>query len=46
MKPLMYSDSDAQTKNIGWKRWGNNIKYYKNNIKYLKKILYLHHKFE
>jgi hypothetical protein len=34
MKPLMYSESDAQTKNIGWRRWGNNIKYYRNNIKY------------
>lgn len=33
MRPLIYSESDAKTKNIGWRRWGTNIKYYKNNIK-------------
>lgn len=34
MKPLMYSELDAKTKNIGWIRFGSNIKYYKNNLKY------------
>ena len=33
MKPLMYSEQDAKNKNIGWRRCGSNIKYYKNNIK-------------
>ncbi len=33
MKPLMYSEHDAQAKNIGWRRWGSNIKYYRNNIR-------------
>ncbi|XP_057364201.1 LOW QUALITY PROTEIN: cytosolic carboxypeptidase 2 [Manis pentadactyla] len=32
MKPLMYSQLDANTHNIGWRREGNEIKYYKNNI--------------
>uniref|UniRef100_G3TZ89 Cytosolic carboxypeptidase 2 n=1 Tax=Loxodonta africana TaxID=9785 RepID=G3TZ89_LOXAF len=31
MKPLMYSQLDADTHNIGWRRVGNEIKYYKNN---------------
>ncbi|XP_023612360.1 cytosolic carboxypeptidase 2 isoform X2 [Myotis lucifugus] len=31
MKPLMYSQLDANTCNIGWRREGNEIKYYKNN---------------
>ncbi|XP_059565364.1 cytosolic carboxypeptidase 2 isoform X7 [Myotis daubentonii] len=31
MKPLMYSQLDANTYNIGWRREGNEIKYYKNN---------------
>ncbi|XP_006896824.1 PREDICTED: cytosolic carboxypeptidase 2 [Elephantulus edwardii] len=31
MKPLMYSQLDADVHNIGWRRGGNEIKYYKNN---------------
>ncbi|MBZ3882288.1 Formin-binding protein 4 [Sciurus carolinensis] len=31
MKPLMYSQLDANTYNIGWRREGDDIKYYKNN---------------
>ncbi|XP_003920474.2 cytosolic carboxypeptidase 2 isoform X1 [Saimiri boliviensis] len=31
MKPLLYSQLDADTRNIGWRREGNEIKYYKNN---------------
>ncbi|XP_073901621.1 cytosolic carboxypeptidase 2 isoform X4 [Castor canadensis] len=31
MKPLMYSELDANIYNTGWKREGNEIKYYKNN---------------
>ncbi|KAM9659109.1 cytosolic carboxypeptidase 2 isoform 2-T2 [Trichechus inunguis] len=31
MKPLMYSQLDANNHNIGWRREGNEIKYYKNN---------------
>ncbi|XP_054442939.1 cytosolic carboxypeptidase 2 [Pteronotus mesoamericanus] len=31
MKPLMYSQVDADTYNIGWRREGNEIKYYKKN---------------
>ncbi|XP_064220954.1 cytosolic carboxypeptidase 2 isoform X1 [Aotus nancymaae] len=31
MKPLLYSQFDAVTRNIGWRREGNEIKYYKNN---------------
>uniref|UniRef100_A0A8C5ZSI0 Cytosolic carboxypeptidase 2 n=1 Tax=Marmota marmota marmota TaxID=9994 RepID=A0A8C5ZSI0_MARMA len=31
MKPLMYSQLDANIYNIGWRREGNEIKYYKNN---------------
>ncbi|XP_052580127.1 cytosolic carboxypeptidase 2 isoform X3 [Peromyscus californicus insignis] len=32
MKPLMYSQLDATTYNIGWRREGHEIKYYKNNM--------------
>ena len=32
MKPLMYSVMDAEKKNIGWRRWGEEIVYYKSNI--------------
>ncbi|XP_076970760.1 cytosolic carboxypeptidase 2 isoform X3 [Tamandua tetradactyla] len=32
MKPLMYSQLDADTHNIGWRREGDEIKYYKNNM--------------
>ncbi|XP_045414024.1 cytosolic carboxypeptidase 2 isoform X1 [Lemur catta] len=31
MKPLMYSQLDANIHNIGWRREGNEIKYYKKN---------------
>ncbi|XP_045147052.1 cytosolic carboxypeptidase 2 [Echinops telfairi] len=31
MKPLMYSELDADTRGVGWRREGANIKYYKNN---------------
>lgn len=31
MKPLMYSQLDASTHSIGWRREGNEIKYYRNN---------------
>ncbi|XP_066446271.1 cytosolic carboxypeptidase 2-like isoform X2 [Eleutherodactylus coqui] len=31
MRPLMYSEIDANTQRIGWKRIGDEIKYYKNN---------------
>ncbi|XP_066278740.1 uncharacterized protein [Branchiostoma lanceolatum] len=33
LKPLMYSEHDAQTKKTGWLRVGENIKYYKNNVR-------------
>ena len=33
MKPVMYSEEDAQAKGIGWRRWGENIKYYRNNMR-------------
>eukprot|EP00111_Clytia_hemisphaerica_P022877 TCONS_00067323-protein len=33
MKPLLYSERDAQEKKIGWIRAGTHIKYYKNDIK-------------
>ncbi|CAF0708203.1 unnamed protein product [Brachionus calyciflorus] len=33
MKPLMYSELDAKNKNIGWRRWGTSIRYYKNTQK-------------
>ncbi|XP_029437935.1 cytosolic carboxypeptidase 2 [Rhinatrema bivittatum] len=29
MKPLLYSQKDAQTRNIGWRRVGDDISYYK-----------------
>ncbi|CAF0864478.1 unnamed protein product [Adineta ricciae] len=32
MRPLMYSVQDAETKGIGWRRWGEEIVYYKNNL--------------
>ncbi|CAF2534220.1 unnamed protein product [Rotaria sp. Silwood2] len=32
MRPLMYSVHDAETKGIGWQRWGEEIVYYKNNL--------------
>ncbi|XP_076426009.1 cytosolic carboxypeptidase 2 isoform X22 [Peromyscus maniculatus bairdii] len=31
MKPLMYSQLDATTYNVGWRREGREIKYYKNS---------------
>lgn len=31
MKPLMYSQKDAESEGIGWRRVGNHIKYYKYN---------------
>ncbi|XP_070583978.1 cytosolic carboxypeptidase 2 isoform X4 [Erythrolamprus reginae] len=31
MKPLMYSQKDAEAHGIGWRRMGNDIKYYKYN---------------
>ena len=36
MRPLFYSELDAANKNLGWRRAGNKIKYYKNNSKYIK----------
>jgi hypothetical protein len=33
MRPLMYSEQDASKKGIGWRRYGSNIKYYRNNIR-------------
>ena len=35
MRPLMYSESDAEDKGIGWVRTGTKIKYYRNDIKYV-----------
>ncbi|XP_055996459.1 cytosolic carboxypeptidase 2-like isoform X25 [Ostrea edulis] len=32
MKPLIYSEKNAQQKKIGWVRGGGDIKYYKNNL--------------
>ncbi|XP_040293939.1 cytosolic carboxypeptidase 2-like isoform X1 [Bufo bufo] len=32
MRPLMYSETDANTQHIGWKRIGDEIKYYKNSF--------------
>ncbi|UJR35501.1 hypothetical protein I4U23_028255 [Adineta vaga] len=32
MRPLMYSVQDAEMKGIGWRRWGEEIVYYKNNL--------------
>ncbi|KAF6085300.1 ATP/GTP binding protein like 3 [Phyllostomus discolor] len=31
MRPLFYSEKEAKTHNIGWKRIGDQIKYYRNN---------------
>ncbi|CAJ0949917.1 unnamed protein product, partial [Ranitomeya imitator] len=31
MRPLMYSETDANVRHIGWKRIGDEIKYYKNS---------------
>jgi len=31
MKPLLYSTKDANQKNVGWRRCGENIAYYKND---------------
>ncbi|XP_041471575.1 uncharacterized protein LOC121421044 isoform X3 [Lytechinus variegatus] len=33
MRPLMYSECNAQTKGIGWRRVGDDIKYYKNDVR-------------
>ncbi|KAJ8024122.1 Cytosolic carboxypeptidase 2 [Holothuria leucospilota] len=33
MKPLMYSEMDAKTRKIGWRRLGEEIKYYKNDMR-------------
>lgn len=30
MKPLLYSERDAEENGVGWKRAGSNIKYYQN----------------
>ncbi|EGW03957.1 Cytosolic carboxypeptidase 2 [Cricetulus griseus] len=40
MKPLMYSELDATTYNIGWRRAGHEIKYYKNNMEEGQQSLY------
>ncbi|CAF1138870.1 unnamed protein product [Adineta ricciae] len=32
MRPLMYSVHDAEHKKIGWRRWGEEIVYYRNNL--------------
>ncbi len=34
MRPLMYSVNDAENKGIGWRRWGEEIVYYRNNLPY------------
>ena len=31
MRPVMYSTINANAKNIGWKRCGENISYYRND---------------
>ncbi|XP_054242758.1 cytosolic carboxypeptidase 3 [Indicator indicator] len=31
LRPLMYSEADAKEHRVGWRRTGNEIKYYKNN---------------
>jgi hypothetical protein len=33
MRPLMYSETDARTKGVGWVRCGRDICYYQNHIK-------------
>lgn len=30
MRPLLYSVKDSQLHSIGWRRFGDNIKYYSN----------------
>ncbi|KAM5170386.1 cytosolic carboxypeptidase 3 [Mantella aurantiaca] len=32
MRPLMYSETEATTRQIGWHRIGDEVKYYKNNL--------------
>ncbi|CAF4100629.1 unnamed protein product [Adineta steineri] len=32
MRPLMYSVHDAENNKIGWRRWGEEIVYYRNNL--------------
>ncbi|CAL1533712.1 unnamed protein product [Lymnaea stagnalis] len=34
MKPVMYSEKEAELHKIGWVRAGSDIKYYKNNLRY------------
>lgn len=36
MKPLMHSELDAKTRKIGWRRLGEEIKYYKNDMRWVK----------
>ncbi|XP_075008384.1 cytosolic carboxypeptidase 3 isoform X2 [Calonectris borealis] len=31
LRPLLYSEADAKKRKVGWRRTGNEIKYYKNN---------------
>ncbi|KAK2544244.1 Agbl3 [Columba livia] len=31
LRPLLYSEADAKKHSVGWRRTGNEIKYYKNN---------------
>nr|XP_006820539.1 PREDICTED: cytosolic carboxypeptidase 2-like [Saccoglossus kowalevskii] len=33
MRPLLYSEYNAAHNKVGWKRWGEDIKYYKNNVR-------------
>ncbi|XP_077995004.1 cytosolic carboxypeptidase 2-like [Glandiceps talaboti] len=33
MRPLLYSELDAVNKKLGWRRWGEEIKYYRNTIR-------------
>jgi len=33
MRPLLYSEKDAEEKKVGWIRAGTHIRYYKNDIK-------------
>ncbi|XP_025088422.1 cytosolic carboxypeptidase 2-like isoform X28 [Pomacea canaliculata] len=35
MRPLMYSDKEANLKKVGWIRGGQDIKYYRNNLRYM-----------
>ncbi|GFS24864.1 cytosolic carboxypeptidase 2 [Elysia marginata] len=34
MRPVMYSEKEAALNKVGWRRAGNNIKYYRNNVRY------------